>query len=479
MKRHMLLFSNLIIIVSIVIGFIGIVYKDKMAYQDLAENHLENVLSLADNDISNHIEDSMTKPVLVSKTMANDEFLKGWLLREPENAGNDAFLKQLYSYLNAYKKKYGYTTVFCVSAQTGNYYYQGGLNKTISKNDAHDIWYYNFTESGHEYDLEVDTNETKGNFITLFVNFRVESGDGRLLGVIGVGLQISTLEDTIRSYERNYGLSVFIINAGGSPNSFTGDTDIFINEDDLAKRTKIEIQLDKQEDPRMQWYSSDNERKCLITKYDKTLSWYLILEMNTSSISRVFEERVISNVLFMFIVLIACITVTTVVFINYNQRIIELENTDELTGLPNRKQFSKRYPVLIRKNRERRKTLFMFDIDRFKDINDKYGHLFGNIILKMVGENLRSTIDGYGIAARWGGDEFVGILSVEPNEAKKILERFMDSLKNEDKDECYRVTVSVGFFEVDGKLSMEQMIKKVDEAMYRSKEGGRNRMSNI
>ena len=202
---------------------------------------MENVLSLADNDISNHIEDSMTKPVLVSKTMANDEFLKGWLLQEPENAGNDAFLKQLYSYLNAYKEKYGYTTVFCVSAQTGNYYYQGGLNKTISKNDAHDIWYYNFTESGHEYDLEVDTNETKGNFITLFVNFRVESGDGRLLGVIGVGLQISTLEDTIRSYERNYGLSVFIINAGGSPNSFTGDTDIFINEDDLANRTKIEI----------------------------------------------------------------------------------------------------------------------------------------------------------------------------------------------------------------------------------------------
>ena len=83
------------------------------------------------------------------------------------------------------------------------------------------------------------------------MNFRVESGDGRLLGVIGVGLQISTLEDTIRSYERNYGLSVFIINAGGSPNSFTGDTDIFINEDDLANRTKIEIQLDKQEDPRM------------------------------------------------------------------------------------------------------------------------------------------------------------------------------------------------------------------------------------
>ncbi|MEA4932864.1 MAG: sensor histidine kinase [Lawsonibacter sp.] len=301
MKKHILLFSNLIIIFSIVVGFIGVVYKDTTAYQDLAEKHMGNILSLADNDISSHIEDAMAKPVMVSKTMANDEFLKRWLIEESEDAENDTYLNQLYSYLKTYQEKYGYTTVFCISAQTGNYYYQDGLNKTISSNDVHDIWYYNFTESGHEYDLEVDTNQTNNNFITVFVNFRVESGDGKLLGVIGVGLQVDTLEGTIREYEEDYGLSVYIINAGGSKNSFTGDTNLFIGEDDLPKRTGIteKIRLNQSEVPELQWHTTEGERKCLITKYNEALGWYLVMEMDTSSISSVFQANIKNNVFFM------------------------------------------------------------------------------------------------------------------------------------------------------------------------------------
>jgi diguanylate cyclase (GGDEF)-like protein len=381
----------------------------------------------------------------------------------------------------AYQQKYGYTTVFCVSEQTGNYYYQDGLNKTISKGDEHDIWYYNFTGSGHELDLEVDTNEANGNNVTIFVNFRMENGDGRLLGVIGVGLQVNIIEDTINSYENDYGMSAYIINVGGSKNSFTGSTDIFISEDELEGRTGIKesIELNKSAEPKLQWFTSGNERKCLISQYNETLGWYLVLEKDTNSISSAFQERIKNNVIFMLISLIACIMVTTIVFINYNRRIVKAENTDELTGLSNRKLFSKQYPAFVRKNREQKKTLFMFDIDHFKSINDTYGHMFGNAILAMAGEELRNAINGYGIAARWGGDEFLGVLAAPPEEAERILGKYMDSLKNEGKDERYRVTVSIGISEISGKLSMEQMIKKADEALYRSKENGRNQISII
>lgn len=479
MKKYILLLSNLIIIISIIIGFIGIVYRDTTAYQDLAEKHLENILSLANKDISSHVEDSMTKPVMVSKTMANDEFLKKWLLQEPQNAGNDTYLKQLYNYLNAYRNKYGYTTVFCISAETGNYYYQDGFNKTISESDEHDIWYYNFIKSGNEYDLEVDTNETKDDYITVFVNFRVEGSDGSLLGVIGVGLQVDSLGDTIYSYERDYGLSVHIINVMGAETSFKGNTDIFISKEELQKRVGItdSLQLKESETPIMQWYTSEGKRKCLITQYDRMLGWYLVLEMDTSSISQVFQERVKSNVFFMFVALAACIVVSTSVIINCNLRIVKIENTDELTGLPNRKEFSRRYSTFLRKNRKRKKTLFMFDIDHFKNINDSYGHIFGNSVIKMVGQDLQNSINEYGIAARWGGDEFFGILLVGPDEAKQIMERFMDTLKSEEKNENYHVTISVGSSEVDEDLSMEQMVKKVDEALYHSKENGRNRIT--
>lgn len=477
MKKHILLISNLIIVFSIVAGFIGVVYKDTRTYQNLAEKHLENIVSLADIDISKQIENSMTRPVMVSKTMANDEFLKGWFSKEQENCGDDTYLEQLYSYLKAYQIKYDYTTVFCVSAQTGNYYYQDGLNKIISNSDEHDIWYYNFVGSGHEYDLEVDTNQANKNKITVFVNFRLEDDDGRLLGVIGVGLEVSAIEDTIRTYEDDYDLSVYIINVGGSKNSFEGDTDIFVSEDELAKRTGIKEKIASglSSEPKMQWFTLDDQRKCLITRYDDTLGWYLVLEKDTNSISSSFQKGIMSNVTFMLVSLVVCITVTTAVFVIYNRRMVVIENTDELTGLPNKKLFSKRYLSFVRRHREQKKTLFMFDIDYFKDINDTYGHLFGNALLGMVGETLKEAISGYGIAARWGGDEFIGIVKGEPEEAGRILSRFMNTLREEKKDSRYRITVSVGIAEIDRKLSTEQMLAKVDEAMYLSKKNGRDR----
>ena len=480
MKKHIQMISNMIIILSILIGFTGMVYKDTKTYQELMETHLENTLSLADIDISKHIENSMSKPVMVSKTMANDEFLKAWLLKEQKKDISEANLDQLYSYLKTYQEKYGYTTVFCISNKTGNYYYQDGFNKTISESDEHDIWFYNFINSNHEYDLEVDTNQANNNNITVFVNFRVESDDGSLLGVIGVGLQVSFIEDTIQSYEKDYDLSVYIINEGGVKTSYTGDTNIFINREELGKRTGIKdkIEMNACADSNMQWFTSNGERICLITKYDETLGWYLVLEKETDSISSSFQERIKSSILFMLISLALCIIVTTVVFQNYNQRIIAIENTDELTGLSNRKLFSKQYPPFVRKFAERKKTLFMFDIDHFKRINDTYGHMFGNAILAMVGEELRKVMDDVdGIAVRWGGDEFLGILAMEPEEVKQLLGKFMDAIKNGEKDARYCVTVSIGMTELKGKPSMEQMVKIVDKAMYCSKENGRSRIT--
>ena len=479
MRKHILLISNLIIIFSIVAGFTLMMYKDTKAYQNLAETHLENIVSLAGIDISKHIENSMSKPVMVSKTMANDEFLKEWLSDEPEYSSDNVYLGQLYTYLKTYQEKYDYTTVFCISAQTGNYYYQDGLNKTISENDDHDVWYYNFITSGREYDLEVDTNEANDDNITVFVNFRIEDDEDSLLGIIGVGLQVSFIESTIRTYAKDYDLSVYIINVDGAKTSFSGNTAVFVSENELAERIGIqeEIKLNKSDEPEMRWFTTDDERKCLVTEYDETLGWFLVLEKDTESISSSFQERIKSNIAFMLFALAACIMVTTAVFMNYNQRMITIENTDELTGLPNRKLFTKQYASFVRKHREQKKTLFMLDIDHFKNINDTYGHMFGNAVLAMVGEELRKAISDYGIAARWGGDEFFGILSVDTETAKGIMRRFMEAIKSEDIDSRYHVTISVGMAEISMKLSTEQMIKKVDEVLYCSKENGRDRIT--
>lgn len=479
MKKYILLISNLIIILSLIAGFIGVVYKQTKSYQILAEEYLANILSMAEVDITKQIENAMTKPVMVSKTMANDEFLKKWFANEQKNQNRDGYMNELYSYLNAYKEKYGYTTVFCVSAETGNYYYQDGLNKELSKYDEHDIWYYNFIKSGNEYDIQIDTNEAEGNIITSFVNFRMESEDGKLLGVIGVGLEISDIEGIVRSYEQNYNLSVYIVNVRGSENSFGKDTDVFVSEEELARRTGIKnkILTDFSTKPFMRWFTSPNERKCIITKYDDTLGWYLVLEKDTISINRSFQKGITDNIIFMLISLAACIMVTTAVFLNFKHRTIEMENTDDLTGLPNSKLFYRQYRSFVRKYHERRKTIFMFDIDNFKEINDTQGHLYGNEVLAKVGESLKKTVVGHGIAARWGGDEFIGALDAGPQEAEEILRGFMEDLRNLEKENGYIVTVSAGIAEIHKPFSGEQLIQMVDEAVYISKQNGRNRIT--
>ncbi len=478
-KKHLLLISNLIIVLVIVAGFFGVVYRDSKNYQELGERYLENIVSLADINISKQIENSMIKPVTVAKTMANDEFLKGWISHESKNVGNEEYLNKLYDYLRTYQEKYNYATVFCIAAKTENYYYQDGFNKTISPNDDHDVWYYNFIESGSEYDLEIDTNEADENTITVFVNFRIEDEEGRLLGIIGVGLEVFSIEDTIQSYERDYDLSVYIVNVGGVMTSFTRETDIFVKEDKLAELTGIQkkIKLNTSDKAKIQWYTSGKKRKCLITTYDDSLGWYLVVEKDTSTINRAFQEGIKNNIVAMLISMTLCIMVTSFVFVYCNQRLIAHENMDELTGLLNRKLFCRQYLAFIRKYRTQTCSVFMMDIDCFKNINDTYGHIYGNAVLAMIGKNLKEMIDGCGIASRWGGDEFIGVLSVETKEAERMLLSFMEELKLEGENVHHQVTVSIGVVAVSEKISEDEMMKKVDEAMYHSKQSGKNRIT--
>ncbi|MDK2808952.1 MAG: hypothetical protein PWP24_1689 [Clostridiales bacterium] len=479
MKKHILFISNVIIILVIVTGFFAVVYQDSKNYQELGERYLENIVSLADTNISKQIENAMIKPIMVSKTMANDEFLKGWILHESEHGKDSEYLNKLYNYLKAYQEKYGYSTVFCIPAKTQNYYYQEGFNKKLSTQDDHDIWYYNFIQSKNEYDLEIDTNEQDQDTITVFVNFRIDDEEGNILGVIGVGLEIVSFEDTIQSYERDYDLSVYIVNVHGVATSFNKETDIFVKEDKLSRRTGIQnkIKLSPSDQAKIQWYTSKGKRKCLITTYDASLGWYLVLEKDTSTISRAFQVGIKNNMLVMLMVMGLCILVTTVVFINCNQRLIAIENIDELTGLMSRKLFSRRYPTFLRKHRKDVCSVFMMDVDAFKSINDTYGHIYGNVVLTMIGKHLKEMTAQDGIACRWGGDEFLGVLALDQAELETRIHEFMEALEKEGENLHHKITVSVGIISVNEKINEEEMMKKADKAMYHSKKNGKNHIT--
>ena len=160
-------------------------------------------------------------------------------------------------------------------------------------------------------------------------------------------------------------------------------------------------------------------------------------------------------------------------------------HSDPLTGLANRKGFEERLRALELSEDygEHAHCLLIGDIDKFKNINDTYGHLFGDKILKIVAKAFSNLTKGKDMAARFGGEEFIILLPETPiRGALAVAESIRRSIEKgrvfnpKTGEEVQRVTISLGVTEIVHGETIEQAIARADEALYRAKEGGRNRV---
>ncbi|WP_432401831.1 GGDEF domain-containing protein [Wukongibacter sp. M2B1] len=119
-------------------------------------------------------------------------------------------------------------------------------------------------------------------------------------------------------------------------------------------------------------------------------------------------------------------------------------------------------------------TLLMIDLDDFKEINDTYGHLAGDFVLKSIVNIINDLIGSNDIVCRYGGDEFCIILNLH-NDSSSILENVSAAIENfkiEYEDQYISVKSSIGFYNYDGgSITKDELIKKADKAMYRAKHG--------
>ncbi len=183
------------------------------------------------------------------------------------------------------------------------------------------------------------------------------------------------------------------------------------------------------------------------------------------------------------------------IFKNYVHLLIE-NNTDSLTGLLNRKSFEvsidKIYDLIPSlseeedeesnvtriEKREVEKNqywLAMIDIDHFKSINDKFGHLYGDDVLILLSNLLKSSFRQDDLIFRFGGEEFVLILSCKDMEnARNVLENFLLKVSRFRFPQVGQVTVSAGCIQIDNYTYYGTLLDRADIALYHCKETGRN-----
>jgi diguanylate cyclase (GGDEF)-like protein len=149
-----------------------------------------------------------------------------------------------------------------------------------------------------------------------------------------------------------------------------------------------------------------------------------------------------------------------------------LAENDPLTGLPNRRAIDRRL------DRAERGVVLLCDLDRFKAINDRFGHAAGDRCLQQFGRILADVFEGRGVVARYGGEEFLAICDEGIEQAAALAAHLRELTERTTVDlggVRIVLTVSIGVARIDGYGAMAAL-SAADRALYRAKEGGRNRV---
>ena len=460
------------------VSFISVsVFNYTAARKSVRDEIVSSSLPLLRENIYSEIKRALTPAIQVASVMANDSFLKNWALAGERNT--DA----LFQYLREIRTEYGYFSTFFISEATASYYHYGGLLKKIHPEDAHDIWYYRFTESGKYFELDVDANEAAQNKLTIFVNFRLEDFEGNLLGVTGVGLEMENFSGLLKEKQEQYSRRIFLVDHKGIIQAhpdpgYIESVNIFQEE---GIRDVADVLFSKTMDPVDAAYRDDHDRILVTSRYIPEIDWFLIVEQDESEALAAPRRSLWRTILIGFLSSSFIIVLTGITINRYQKKLERIAVTDELTGLANRREFETQF--LKAESRYRRHdlslSLLLIDLDNFKGINDSAGHLAGDALLRDVSALIQESIRPEDCLARWGGDEFILLLAGGLEEGEATARRLTEKISSKRFQAAGRdvsVTVSMGIAEYAKGDTLDSLTHRADTYLYRAKEAGRNRV---
>lgn len=325
--------TNLIIGVILVIGFVFTALLGYRANYEASLNNIEQVSVLTADGIYHQISTLFTKPVNVSLTMAHDSLLRDHLAAEAQHLADDAYTGTIQTYLRGYREKYGFDSVFLVSAASGRYYNFDGLDRVLEEGDPENGWYYGLLASDAEYAIAVDNDQVAGagNAITVFINCKVQDASGAVLGVIGVGLRIDSLKALLQSYEDDFGVRAYLLGADGSIEISTTHTgyekvDWFELSGHGALRDEILAWRDAQASHSL-WtaaQSGGDARSYVVTQYIPELAWHLVVEQDTGPLLAQMRWVILQTCLLISLVLAVVLAIIASVLRKFNDQIVAM-----------------------------------------------------------------------------------------------------------------------------------------------------------
>lgn len=432
-------------------------------------------LPLTVDNIYTEIQKQIIEPNLISSMMAHDTFMKDWLVHEEDNTD------KIVRYLDTIQNKYKMSTTFFVSENTMNYYTAKGFVEKVKPENPNNDWYFSFKKKPELNEINIDHNEFMGTSLFMFINHKIYDEDFHLLGATGVGLKTSYIDEMLKRFRQNYKFNVYFVDEVGQ---------LVISEkrenapsylDEIASIDKLNFDL-ASKGSQIYEYTKNNEVYLLNRKYIPELDLYLMVEAKMDNFTGRVEATFYLNIA-ITLILTLIITITVLLYVRkMHTRLNNLANNDALTGLPNRRTFNAKLErlLLLTKRSEAPLSIIFLDVDNFKEINDSKGHDVGDHVLKSLSDLLRATLRASDFVARWGGEEFVALLSgSDIDNASLTAEKLRALIENSPALQTlvdFPVTASFGVTSIEEGDNIDVIFKRVDRALYQAKSDGRNRV---
>ncbi len=205
--------SRLLVFLGIML-FLGFLLTSTISYlvsrESIREAILQNELPLSSNNIYSEIQHDLFRPILISSLMANDTFVKTWLIQGEKD------VSAITDYLSHIKKKYGTITAFLVSENTRKYYNATEVLKVVREDNPADEWFFRVRQMPQDYEINVDPDMSNSNAMTIFINYRILGKDGEFLAATGVGLSVSAVKSLMQKYRERYQRDVYFYDRKGN-----------------------------------------------------------------------------------------------------------------------------------------------------------------------------------------------------------------------------------------------------------------------
>ncbi len=462
-----------IVVLTILLSFAVTTVISVRSLNALIQRNAQSMTNVLSSGIFDAVNGEIAKISMAARAVSSDSLLIDILL--DEKAQNTVFLEEkIKKYLIFMQKGIRFESAFIFPVTDTHVY---GVNGSVEiDSDEKDYKeFMAFVSSGRPRIPVIRDDALVPGKKMFFIFSRIADADGRVAGVCGIGMPIETIRDVLAEFERRHSVRVMLAD-------WDEKCALSTNDSEMNNLIPFTLPADYRHN-RSYAVRETNDGGYVITRYLDEIGRFLVIRGSKPEGRDAFSSLIRDNVIAIIAIFLVLALITHFLMRSEHGKLEKKAFTDPLTGIANRAGLEAAIEQKVGHAGIKSGSLFILDLDHFKEINDTLGHPEGDKLLQHVASTLKTLFRETDVVARMGGDEFIVFAQTMDIEEDIIAKA--TSINQHIRKEyplpngsTITVTASIGIaiFPIHG-ATYSEIYKNADAALYASKESGKDRFT--